>query len=227
MKDNVKRIQVPNKYIDNKKFHFNAFYLYVNLKMICVDNHVKIYSKKLLEKLDWTKYSLKVYLNVLIQENLILFDFNDLPIHNPIELNIEPINTNPAKKEDYFTQVDVETIKKIFESARKVKYKTKDGKTELKDEKEKALKLFYLYEMYYNENYNKSFINYDGIYNATGYKNNTIKNINNMFHKNHLVDVMLGDWYEKEIDEDVYTPTRERNNYIPNCNRKSCFKNTD
>jgi hypothetical protein len=214
----IKRIQVPNKYINNKKFHFNAFYLYVILKMVCVDNHVHIYSKKLLDKLGWTKYNLKKYLDILKQEKLITYDFDSLPYNKPLEIEILPIVQRAKTKEDYFTQVDTRTIEKIITYGKEVRYYIK-GEKEIKDEKEKALKLFYVYEMFYNDNYGKSFISYQGIYEATGYNNACIKSINNMFHRKDIVNVMLGDWYEQENEEDELISLRERNNYVPNCIR--------
>lgn len=217
MKDNVKRIQVPNKYIDNKKFHFNAFYLYVNLKMICVNNHVKIYSKKLLDNLGWSLNTFKKYLKILKQEGLVTYNFESLPIHKPIELDISPIVSKPKTKEDYFTQVDINTIQRILFYAKETKFKKYDKVSKknikiVKDEKEKALKLFYVYEMYYNESIGVSFPSYETIKEATGYNNTYIKAINTMFNKNDLVSVMIGD-RNKETNQ------REKNNYIPICNR--------
>ena len=228
MSDKVKRIQIPNKYIDNKDFNNNSFYLLVILKMVCINNHVNIYKKNLLTKLDWTQYQLRKYLKDLKDKELIIYDFEDLPRYRPIELNIQPMKHNSKKKEDYYTQVDITAIDKIIDNSEEVKIKEVKNKTKAKrDVKEKALRLFYLYEMYYNFDYKCAFIGYDKIRGAMNINNNYIKAINSVFSKTGSVDVMIGDWRD-----DIKNEMRRRNpnNYVPHCNRielKTKMKNDE
>lgn len=224
--EKVKRIQIQNKYINNKDFHFNSFYLLIILKMVCVNNHVNIYSTTLLPKLNWTRKTLKKYLDILRSENLIIYTWNSLPIHNPIELDIVPVKHNSKNADDYYTQVDIDTINRIIENTQAVKYKEKNRtssklETIERDEKEKSVKLFYLYEMFYNVNLGKAFISYTNIQDATKFSNTSIKKINSIFNRKGLVNIDIGEWFElNDKDGNYIKKIRGRNNYIPLCNRK-------
>ena len=217
MSDKVKRIQIPNKYIDNKEFNNNSFYLLVILKMVCVNNHVNIYKDNLLTKLGWTAYQLRKYLRDLKDKKLIIYDFNELPKFRPIELNLQPIKHNSKNKDDYYTQVDTYTIGKIIEVSINIKVKSdKDKPKKITDVKDKALRLFYLYEMYYNVQYKCAFIGYEKIKEAMVIHSIYIKAINGILNKAGLVDVMIGDWREDIANE---MRRRNPNNYVPHCNR--------
>ena len=227
MTEKIKRIQVPNSIIDNKEFNNNGFYLYVILKTLCVSNHVNIYNDNLLEKLQWTQYQLKKYLKDLKEKGLITYQFGDIPKFKPLELDIRPIKHHGKNKDSYYTQVDIDTINNIIRYSKSIKIKIEKDKPQvIRDMKEKSLRLFYLYEMYYNPKYKCAFIGYDKIKNAMNINNAYIKIINKMFNKNDLVGVMIGDWRD-DIEDN--SRRRNPNNYIPYCNRiiKSSEQNSE
>ena len=217
MSDKVKRIQIPNKYIDNKEFNNNSFYLLIILKMVCVNNHVNIYNDNLRTRLDWTQYQLTKYLKELKDKELIVYKFTDIPKFKPLEIDIQPIKHHGKSKLDYYTQVDIDTIENIIKYSKAVKIVIDKSKPRaIRNVKEKALRLFYLYEMYYNPQYKCAFIGYDKIKDAMDINNAYIKTINKMFNTNELVGVMIGDWRE-DIEDNKRR--RNPNNYIPYCNR--------
>lgn len=223
MNDKIKRIQVPNKYIDNKEFNNNSFYLYVMLKLICVDNNVKIYKDKLLNHLQWTHYQLKKYLKDLKKHKLINYDFDELPKFKPIEIKIKPIKHHSKSNKDYFTQVDINTINKIVTLCNIIKIKTnKEKSLEKRNVREKALRLFYLYEMYYNESYGYAFISYEKIKSAMDINNTYINKINKKFNDNCLVEVDIGSWSKNSSQEE---PRKYPNKYTPYCDRAKKTQN--
>lgn len=213
----VKRIQVPVDMIKQPK-QYHELYLFVALKMACVNNKVNIYSKKLLELLQWKdRKTLKKYLESLKSQGYINYEFKDFPIHSPLQIDI--VN---SKKQ--FTQVDTDTINSIKwqMSQCKVKRKNKDNKYEtiIEDLKEMAMKLFYYYETYYNADYGYAFPSYKLINQETGISTNYIKILNKNFNRYELVQVDIGDKYQEEDDEGNTKTKRERNKYAPMCKRK-------
>lgn len=209
----IKRIQVPVELITKPK-QFNETYLYIYLKMMSMDNHVRIYKQKLMNNLLWkSNKTLNKYLQSLKEKGYITYDFESLPISKPIEIDIDPIG------KQQFTQVDIETIDQIqtYTCSCEVKRK-KENKTvvSIEDLKERALTLFYYYETYYNTDFGYAFPTYSKIREETGLSYEYIKIINKILHKAKLVNVSVGDQY---IDEETGKKMRERNKYTPNCIR--------
>lgn len=203
----IRRIQIPNKIIIDRAFPHNAFGLYVELKMRAFNNKVEVMPMKLKETLGWKdNRKLKKYLKTLY--NFGLIDKQVDRINNYKLLNISLTSIG----EEYFTQVDVNTIRKIKESVRSVKLLRK-GKP--KDVHEIALRLFYYYEKNYNRDFGKAYPTYEQINKDTRIHSDYIMSINEEFHKNGLVIVRTGEWYK----DDNLEMKRKGNQYIPICQR--------
>lgn len=239
MNKEVKKIQVPYSLIDNtiKKQHapYQALYLYVILKSVCKNNHVNIYVEKLKSEdyLDWkSTKTLKKYLDYLKDNKYIIFDFETMPKHKPLQIDIIPIKEIPKKdnRENHFVQISVEYIKNIITKCKCIKIEYINKKTgeiinKTYNLKEMALKLFYYYRKMYNDEYRYACPSYKQTYEATGISREYINILNNFFSDNGLVEVQQGKWYspnketecENETDnkEEKSNPRRERNRYIP------------
>lgn len=198
----IKRIQIPTHIIRNSLISSNAIYLYIILKTMTSSLKVVAYSSTILERTLWTdRRTLKKYLQELKHNSLISYDFDKFPINKPLLLNITPI-----EKEEHFTQVDVDTIQKIISATNDVLVNNKP-----QDLKETAIRLFYLYESYYNTNYDIAYPSYTVINKETRIKHQTIKILNDVFHANGIVKVNYGEKSEWN---------RNKNNtYVPICNR--------
>lgn len=200
----IKKIQVPYNLIAEKSTPHNATYLYVNLRMICVNNHVKIYIEKLKEYLHWQDTrTIKKYLEWLKKNKYIEYNFKSIPKHIPIELDIIP-----TKK--YFVQVSINTIKKIILTTQEIELDNTK-----KDLKEMAVKLYYYYTKLYNIKIGKACPTYEEIYKDTGISSKYIRAINKVLKKNKILKIKEGDWYQYEISENIYKPRKERNSYVP------------
>ena len=81
------------------------------------------------------------------------------------------------------------------------------------DLRELGLRLFYLYEMYYNEAKGYAYPTYKTIIENINTTPKHISALNNTFQKHNLVYVIQGKKYEK-------SNRRMHNKYIPNWNRK-------
>jgi hypothetical protein len=212
----VKKIQVPYDLLENREIPHHAVYLYIILKMVCKDNHVKIYGANLRSEkyLNWkTTKTLKKYLQILKEKKYLTCDFEVLPKRNPIELDIPKLN-----KDQYYVQVDVEAIYKVKEVAQSVHIKKKRNdvvEVITEDCKEMAVRLYYFYTKMFNAEIGKAFPSYEDIKKKLGINGTYIKAINNLLKENNLLRISEGKWYEQE-DEDGFTiRRRERNSYKP------------
>lgn len=217
----MKRIQIPTDIIRNPLVSHNTIYLYLILKTMTSSLKVTAYSTTILEKAQWNdRRTLKKYLLELKQKELISYNFNDFPINKPLLIEITPI-----LKGTQFTQVDIETIQRIIDVAKNIPIdiltETDNQNTQDKqsvkqfkynpDLKEMAIRLFYLYESYYNINFNVAFPSYRVINSDTKISNTYIKILNKIFNDNELVIVNYGqkiDWNKKS-----------NNTYVPICDR--------
>lgn len=179
------------------------------LKTLTKESIVRAYSSTILEKAKWNdRRTLKRYLYNLKQNNLITYDFTTLPINKALVINILSI-----PDEDHFTQIDIDTIQKIINFCSNIEIKNKDNKLISIDLKEMGIRLFYLYESYYNDNIGYAFPTYEQINHDTGISNIYIQILNDIFNKNKLVIVNYGE--KKDNDR------RYNNTYIPVCDRKN------
>lgn len=215
-KEKIKKIQVPYELIINPDVPAYATYLYIHLKMICNNNHVRIYIEKFKSEnyLNWkSTQTLKKYLTYLKNNNYIIYDFENLPKGKPLEIDILPIT-----KDKMYVQLDVNIISKIQEFATKTEIiisKNNIKQLIISDCKEMAVRLYYFYVKNYNLEIGKSFPSYKEINEATGISLQYIKALNNMFKKNKLLKITIGKWYEQEDDDGFKYRKRERNSYIP------------
>lgn len=207
----IRKIQAPNAIIINREFSHHAFALYVELRIKAFNNKVKIYPTELKSGLGWTdNRRLKKYLGELYDFGLIDVEFNRIDTYRPIECNLTPI-----RKDEHFTQVDVQTIDKIRKcttNVRVVGRKTPQHLCEV------ALRLFYYYEKNYNEEFGKAFPTYEQINEHTRIHATYVKALNTTFHNNGVVSVEIGKYYNQELD-DVIITRRAGNQYIPICIR--------
>jgi hypothetical protein len=209
----ISYIQVPNSLICNKEIKSQAVYLYIILKMSCnKSNTVTISKNKLLAKLEWNdNRTLKTHMEQLKTNNYIQYDFTSLPINKTMTINIRKLNTANKNKSDYFTQIDRDTIHKVFDVAQKTPIKIKKDTT-YADLKDKSIRLIYLYEKCYNKEYGYAWISYREIQAQTGISNKYIKSINTHLKKHKILNVTIGNKYENNEGKEV----RERNKYSVN-----------
>lgn len=209
-KDNIKRIQITHEILVNRQIPHEAIYLLIHIKNKASNNHVRIYSSKLINELNWKDTrTLKKYLNILYDIGEIDTQYKTLPKHKPLEFNINPIGK-------HFTQVDIDTINKIKELCQETPLIVK-GKETILNLQEMSLRLFYLYEKYYNKQKGKAYPEYKQIVQDTGMSSKHIKVINDWLELNGILEIEHGEYYVNEDEE-----TRKgRNQYIPICNRKA------
>jgi len=207
----VKLIQVPFELIINKqKYKSEVMYLYIHLKMVCKNENVNIYAKKLLKNLNWSNNRrLKKYLFILKQNDYLSYDFENIPIHNTLNITLRKID-NKVKKELYVT-VDTDTINKIKNCTNNINIDNK-----VLNLQEQALRLFYYYEKCYNYKEGKAYPSFANISNDIGIRPEYITILNNIFEQNKIVKIKKGKYY---TDDDGFAK-RERNNYIPICKNR-------
>ncbi|WFD09039.1 hypothetical protein [Tepidibacter hydrothermalis] len=209
----IKKIQVPNSLILDKRISHNAFALYVILKNFSFNDNVNIYPTKLLKAIEWKDMrTLKKYLEIL----------NDLKYINMITSKIvkyECIKLTIRGVENDFTQVDINTMYKIIECTLRVPIKGNDNEIEVKNLKEMALRLFYYYEKNYNTLLGKAFPSYRKTSEELCIGKSYISALNDIFNKNDIVKVKKGNWVETEYEDGVILPRRMCNEYIPICSR--------
>lgn len=211
--DSVKRIQVSNNMLTNKTIKHEAIYLYIILKSICKNNQVNIYAAKLLKILNWKDIrTLRKYLLILYELQYIDIRYDKMPKHKSLEFNL--IN-NPKKN---YVQVDIDTIGKIISVSQAVPLHIKED-TVILNLQEMAVRLFYIYEMYYNVHQGKAFPEYKDITNNTGISSKHITALNKVFEENKIVKIKHGDWYEIEDLGESVLRRKGRNEYRPKCNR--------
>lgn len=211
MSKKIQKIQIENEMIIDTEIPHSAFAMFVELKMKSYNNVTELYIPILMQKLGWKdKRTLKKNINILIDKGYIVNDINRLIMNKPIRFELKKI-------EGYYTQVDIHTLKKI-RSVTRDKLEV-IGVKEKVDVYDRALRLFYYYEKNYNINYGKAFTPYELIIEQTKIHSTYIKTINNLFSKSKLVAIVLGEWYEKEIDDGMFIPQKSCNEYIPLCNR--------
>jgi hypothetical protein len=179
---------------------------------------------KLKEYLDWkSTKTLKKYIEFLKENNFITYNSDSLPKNKPLELDIIPLKDiiKIDNKKTLFTQINKDIIKTVIELAKSVLVYKKDKVTkketkEYQDLKEMALKLFYFYNKMYNTDAKYAFPSYLEINLMTGISKSYIAILNKFFSKNKIVDIDIGEYYLKEIEESEPKPVRERNKYKPN-----------
>jgi hypothetical protein len=212
-KESTKRIQVPNELLTNKAMKHEIIYLYIILKSICVKNKVNIYSDNLLKKLNWKDIrTLKKYLQLLYNIKYIDTNYDKMPKHKPLSFNL----LNNTRKN--YTQVDIDTIHKVIDVSKEVPLQVKKNITIL-NLQEMALRLFYIYEMYYNVYEEKAFPEYADITSNTGISSKYIVAINRVFEQKKIVKIKHGEWYETNDENDNVVKRKSRNEYKPKCNR--------
>jgi hypothetical protein len=207
----MKRIQIPTHIIRNPLISHHAIYLYTILKPMINTNTLIItaYTTTILDKAKWNdRRTLKKYLQELKQKELISYDFTNFPINKPLQIEILPIPSG-----EHFTQVDTDTIQRIIDVCSNISVQDKNNPSKHNsiDLKEMAIRLFYLYESYYNYNFNYAFPSYLQINQDTNISNIYIKILNQTFDKNKLVIVNYG--------ERINNERKINNTYIPICNR--------
>jgi len=201
----MRRFSISTDVIRNPLVSHHAIYLYITLKemMDYRTYRVDAYSANILKNANWSdRRTLKKYLSELKQIELITYEFVNFPINKPLLITI-----NPIPDDAQFTQVDELTIKKINDVTWDHLIMTNI------DMKEMAIRLFYLYESYYNSYYEIAFPSFRVINSDTRISNIYIKLLNELFNKNKLVIVKYGsqvEWNKKG-----------NNTYIPICDRKT------
>ena len=217
----IKRIQVPNvlikQHIKKKtickqiKLSHKAFYLYITLKTVCINNIVHIKNINLLNLLNWKDTRLlKTYLKELNMSNIITYDFGLEKLSKNQILTINIIY-NVAKFDKAFTQVDVDTINKIKYLTNNITHTYTVNKvtyTKYVNLIPQAIRLFYYREMDYNLRLSKS---YKTTIKQIGIRDEDIAILNNIFNEHDIVKCISGKY---KLDK-----TRECNQYIPYCSR--------
>lgn len=198
------KIRVNNTILTDVGLTHKAFYLYVVIKQLAQKNKtLYVYKEELMDALYWKKNStLKSYLLELKNCKIIKYSFNDLPKNKPLKIEIL---TNEV---DNYTQVDTETIDRI-----KIHTKSIVLDDKVSDLKELAIRLFYVYEKYYNKKEGYARPPYKIIKDCIKTTDRYIKILNTVFAENNIVQIRIGKKYDN-------SNMRMNNTYIPMCNRE-------
>lgn len=207
----MRKVFISNNLIRDRTYyeynlHHKEFYLYVLLKLYAQKDIVRLQPKTLLQITQWSKYSvLKKYLRGLKQKEVIDYNFNDNDFR---KIDVCIIHLLIDTKNENFTIVDEYTINRIIKCCQNVL--VVHNKTErYEDLKEQAIKLFFYYEMkYYGEEFN---VSYKTINTDTGIHYRYIKAINEVFNKNKIVSVKIGNKSDNNIrNPNIYYPIYKR-----------------
>lgn len=167
VKNKTSYISIPNEILLNTDISNKAKYLYMILKSHAMNDSVIISPKKLKESLRW-KYNpkLKKALEELKSKNYIYYDFDKIPIHNNMKINL--LSAIP------FTQIDRELFNKI------------------KEYDFKHLILIYVLEYYYNAEWGYSCPSTSQINKVLKCNNKTLKSMIWTLHINYLCEYCQG-----------------------------------
>lgn len=211
----VKRIQIYNMMIINRKVSHKAFALYVLLKEKAFNkNQVRIRPEKITSTLGWDdNRTLKKHLEVLYQNHIVDSHIDKVFYYKPIEMKLIELHG------EAFTQLDIYTIEKIRNATREVLVEEKDGSTNKVNLYAFGIRYFYYLEKNYNKHYNRAFPSYSKISKDLGFGRSYISTLNDIFMRNNLVEVISGGWREEETETAIRVK-REVNSYVPKCNRK-------
>jgi hypothetical protein len=167
-------VNVPISIINNKAIKTFETYLYVCLKQLAINDELNVYTKQLLDILQWKdRKTLKKYLKLLRDKGYISFNFDNLPqcIFNINEVNDEFINIKYS---------DIEKIKSFLDSG-----------------KEHIIRLAYFYKLRYITN---EYTSYSTIYDCTSIRNNCVTEYNKIFKENDIFRIQKPTKEEGYVD---------------------------
>lgn len=205
----IRRIQVPNILIVNRKLSHSVLELYVELALRTTKGDVSRLLVYELKQMGW-KDNRTIKRNIEILYNLSLINKKIDRLPNNKSLDIKLI------KPTSFTQVDVHTIQLIRKYSQEVKIKHQKPNARIFGT---ALRLFYYYEKNYNYNYGYAFPTYEDIKKDTGLHSSYIKGLNDMFQEKGLVDIKIGEQFIIVNKNGSREIRKKTNIYIPKCNR--------
>jgi len=223
MNENFK-VQVNDDILTDDELSNRAFYLYIYLKLYGKSNEtVYIYPPELLEQMGWTgNNTFKKYLLELKQLGYIDYELSInkqgnecLPINRRMIINF-----TDDLSEGSFTQIDFKTILKLQNVLKlteiyKVDHEsTADNKNKKYiiekhyDEKEVGLRMYFLYEKFYNKKDQCGIpISYENISKTSKASPQIIAYVNNTLEKNNLLKIKHGIFWVKD--------RKIKNKYIP------------
>ena len=194
----TKKLAIPFDLICDKKINHGSVYLYTILKdNIYQTNEVNIFNTKLKSKLNWKdNKTMKKYLSQLRDYGYIGYEFCNLPNKTAMQIHIRPL-----QNKEYYILITSKTLHVILDTFNKIEPNMTD----------QAVRLYMYYIKNYNTEYGYAFTSYKNIKDDTGIRNENIKIINNIFRKEKIVFLQVGDRYLNEQNMNL----RERNKYQP------------
>lgn len=206
-----KRIIISNEIINNKKIPNEAFYLYVMMKSMAVNNLLTIYHKKLMKNIEWSQYQLRKYTTILKKVGLINYDFEQFPKFRPMEINI----VNKRINDNNSTGLSIDTINQIIENSKEITCYY-NGEERIVNLREVSLRIFYIYVSLYDEDKGYTSITHSVIRDIATINSMTIKAVNENLVKHNLLEYEAGKFELIDFGEEIgSTRIKQSNKYKP------------